>query len=347
VTEGRGTAPVPGVGNPVPVGSSVAGRIVHLRPPLLRMRYRYGVYVDLRGYPDWLPYAAAMVRLAPVPRGLSIDEARLVDVLAANRLLAGAGFADRDPADDRTPAGWIWAHLGASRELALVPAELHLAFRHRGGISGLRPDERRRGPSASEPNEPSEPSEPSEPNEPSEPGRPLRLRAVRTVADDAIRKFATNGGVPTTAGVAHVAGFLVDQPFFALAAYDRAQDLAYVNTILGDRLTGDFLAVGQVQGGLLAVQVRGWDSGSVWYWDDDDPRDDERYEASVICRDLLLRCADDFPAFLARLTTVPPRLVGIVEAELVAPDGMGAALPRSRRPAWLRSAPDVRPAAPS
>ena len=37
---------------------------MHLRPPPLRLRYRHGVYIDLRGFPDWQPYAAAMVRIA-------------------------------------------------------------------------------------------------------------------------------------------------------------------------------------------------------------------------------------------------------------------------------------------
>ena len=35
--------------------------------------------------------------------------------------------------------------------------------------------------------------------------------------------------------------------------------------------------IAQVQGGLLLVQLRGTAPGSVWYWDDDDPADDDRY----------------------------------------------------------------------
>jgi hypothetical protein len=322
----------------------MAGLVVHPRPPVLRVRYRHGLYIDLRGYPDWLPYASAMVRVAPVPPGLSVDEARLIDVLIANRLLARALSPSAAlPVDGATPAGWVWAHVGNTRDVALVPADLHAAFRHRGGVSTMRLDVAARGLLTTDR------------------GAAVRFQAVRTVAEDALVKFedwlgtrlpagyrehlrATNGGVPTSPGVWPGAGFLVDQPLFGLAAEDRAQDLAQVNTWLGDRLTTDFLAIGHVQGGLLAVKVRGDAAGSVWFWDDDDPRDDERYEAPVICGDLLVRCAEDFPAFVAALSTVPAELTRIADgavragrAELLTPDGMGAALPRTRRPGWLRA----------
>jgi len=337
----------------VPVGSSLAGRIVQLGPPLLRVRYRFGVYVTLGGYPDWEPYAAAMVGLGPVPSGRTVDEIRVLDVLAANRALARATAQGAASGAGRTPAGWVWAHVGTARQLALVPAELHAAFRHRGGVGGLRPaTPDRRGLRIEAP------------------GRPVRFRAVRTVAEEALVRFenwlgsplpesyrghlrATNGGLPTEPAVLPTAGFVADQPLFGLAAEDRAHDLGYVNTVLHDRFTPDLLAIGHVQGGLLALKVGGADRGSVWYWDDDDPRDDERYEAPVICRDLLVRCADDFDAFLGALTVVPPSLLDLVDesAELVVPEGMGSALPRSRRPAWLdaltSAAPGERRAAPS
>ncbi|OLB64752.1 MAG: hypothetical protein AUI10_09740 [Actinobacteria bacterium 13_2_20CM_2_72_6] len=293
----------------MPVGSSLAGRIVQLGPPLLRVRYRFGVYVTLGGYPDWEPYAAAMVGLGPVPSGRTVDEIRVLDVLAANRALARATAQGAASGAGRTPR---------------IEA----------------------------------------------PGRPVRFRAVRTVAEEALVRFenwlggplpesyrghlrATNGGLPTEPAVLPTAGFVADQPLFGLAAEDRAHDLGYVNTVLHDRFTPDLLAIGHVQGGLLALKVGGADRGSVWYWDDDDPRDDERYEAPVICRDLLVRCADDFDAFLGALTVVPPSLLDLVDesAELVVPEGMGSALPRSRRPAWLdtltSAAPGERRAAPS
>jgi hypothetical protein len=339
---------------------------VHLRPPPLRLRYRHGVYIDLRGYPDWQPYAAAMVRIAPVPSGVTVDEARLVDVLIANRLVARAiaGAAAGAYAADRAPAGWVWAHLGATRHLALVPVELHAAFRHRGGVSGMRVTVAGRGlPTGN----------PGGTGNADETGAPVRFRPVRTVSAEAIEKLegwlgyrlpdgyrdflgTTNGGLPLAAAVLPGTGLLLDQPLFGLAAEDRMQDLAYANLWLRDRLTRDFLAIGHVQGGLLVLKVRGQDTGSVWYWDDDDARDDERYEPAVICRDLLLRCAADFPALLAGLTTAPPSLSAAADraidggrAELFRPDGVGDALPKPRRPPWLTllaSAPTVDPTAP-
>jgi hypothetical protein len=299
---------------------------VHLRPPPLRLRYRHGVYINLQGYPDWVPYAAAMARIAPVPSGFTVDEARLLDVVIANRLLGR----------DRTPDGWVWAHVGASRDLALVPVELHGAFRHRGGVGGL-----------------------------TGPGRGLldgggsrvRFRPVQSVADDAVTRFedwlgvplpdgyrefllATNGGVPVEPGVLPGCGMLLDQPLFGLATDDRMQDLAYANLWLRDRLAPGFLGIGWVQGGLLVLRTGGEAPGSIWFWDDDDPRDDERYEPAVICRDLLVPCAADMPALLAALTTVPLALTEVAaraidrgHARLIHPDGMGDALPKSRRTA--------------
>ncbi|GIH16553.1 SMI1/KNR4 family protein [Rugosimonospora africana] len=288
-----------------------------------------------------------MVRIAPVPRGFTVDEARLVDVLIANRLVAGAiaGAAGWEYAADRAPAGWIWAHLGATRHLALVPAELHAAFRHRGGVSGMRVTVPGRGLLTGKLVD--------------DTGAPVPVRPVRTVAEDAVGKLegwlgyrlpdgyreflaATNGGLPLAGAVVPGTGLLLDQPLFGLATEDRMQDLAYANLWLRDRLTRDFLAVGYVQGGLLAVKVRGHDAGSVWYWDDDDSRDDERYEPAVICRDLLVRCAANFPELLAGLSTVPPSLSAVADraiehgrAELFRPDGVGDALPKARRPPWL------------
>ena len=360
----------------IPVGSSIAGRIVHPRPPTLRVRYRHGVYIDLRGYPDWLPYATAMVRLGPAPAGdgsgsqrgarraepepsLSRTEARVVDVLTASRLLAPvlAAATPRPPAEARpatggAPPGWIWAHLPEPRDLALVPADLHAAFRHRGGSSTAGAGGPGLGAGLGGAG-----------------GVRVEFQPVRTVAEAALEKLegwlgyrlpeayreflrTTNGGLPIAAGVHAAAGFVVDQPLFGLAATDRMRDVAHANLWFGDRFTAEFLAIGHVQGGLLAIKVKDPHPGSIWFWDDDDPRDDERYQAPVICRDLLVRVADDVDGFLAGLSTAPAPLAAAVDrllrddaTELFAPDGMGAALPSARRPAWLTS-PAFAPRAP-
>jgi hypothetical protein len=327
----------------VPVGSSLAGHVVHLKPPPLRMRYRYGVYIDLSGFPDWLPYAAALVDLAPPPAGLTADEARLLDVLTANAALAANHLGSGGWG---TPTGWVWAHLAGNRAAALVPAELHAAFRHRGGVAmrhaagahdargGTHEDHGVRG------------------------GGPTTgvIEPVARVSSPALAKFEhwwggalpesyrefladTNGGL-LPLGADPARGFLVDQPFFGLAEDDRMFDLAYVNLWLGDRFTDDFLAVAHVQGGLLAVKARGADAGSVWYWDDDDPADDERYGADLISREMLVRCADSVTE-LARSLVAPPATLLDLAREAVATgraglrlrsEVAGTALPRSRRP---------------
>jgi hypothetical protein len=149
----------------------------------------------------------------------------------------------------------------------------------------------------------------------------------------------TNGAAPTTPGIHPGYGMVVDQPFFGLDRLDRLQDLVYLSRVFPDRLTADFLPVGYVQGGLLAVRVRGADTGSVWYYDDDDYRDDDRYDAEYICRELLYRCADDFDAFWHSLAVAPRRLLDLVDRDtesgravsLRTPE-MGASLPASKRP---------------
>jgi hypothetical protein len=134
-------------------------------------------------------------------------------------------------------------------------------------------------------------------------------------------------------------GFLVDQPFFGLGRPDRLQELWYINGWLRDRLTPDYLAIGYVQGGLLAVNCAD-DVDSVWYLDDDDPRAVDGEDAAHICATALRRCADDIRQFWAALRT-PPHLrelaVGLVEsgqARAVRPALAGGALPANRRADW-------------
>jgi hypothetical protein len=338
-------------------GGRYAFQIAHPGSPMLRVRYRAGIAVDAHGFPDWVPYARAVVQLPPVSPDLGVDEARVVDVLAANRTVAATGdplYTDA-PAGGG-PAGWTWAHLPTldpdpPRRVALVPIELHGAHRHLGGVStgstrwagyaSANPapagaggaDRRRRGLG--------------------QPGKfPVPTRIHTRLSEEAVEKLEThfgyalptayrkylaeaNGGGPHVA-VVHVGhGFVADQPFFGVAREDALQDLAYANAWFGDRFTPDFLAVGYVQGGLIAVKVRGGDEGSVWYWDDDDPRATEGDTAVDVCEQLLHRCADDFEVFWHTLCEPPDTLRALAEAAnatTVTPDGMGASLPPSRRP---------------
>jgi hypothetical protein len=136
-------------------------------------------------------------------------------------------------------------------------------------------------------------------------------------------------------------GFLADQPFFGLARDDRLQDVTFAAEAVPDRLTLDFHPIAYVQGGLLAVKVAGDDLDSIWYWDDDDPRDREGYDPAVICAQLLHRCADSIDAFWAALVPPPPSLVDLARdwavrgyAVEVRDESAGAALPVRMRAPW-------------
>lgn len=75
-------------------------------------------------------------------------------------------------------------------------------------------------------------------------------------------------------------GLLIDQPFFTVRDEAAVNDLVYVNKCLRDHLTKDYLGVGFVQGGLLAVKVKGQALGSVWFCAYDDARDVDPSQAA-------------------------------------------------------------------
>jgi hypothetical protein len=322
-------------------GAAFAAQLRQFDQPSLRMRYREGVVINAYGFPEWDLLARAMVELpAPAPE-LTIDEQRVLDVLTANEIMVKAN----DPlwaftADDYvalTPPHWVWAHVPRSRTLALVPAEVHAAFRHIGGAALLTVPRSRRGVRIDD-------------------ATPVPMDHTEQLADalvdrlerrlgfplpPAYRTFlaSTNGATPTTPGIHPDQGFVLDQPFFGLGRADRMQDLVYVSGWFDDRLTTDFLPIGYVQGGLLAVRVAGGDVGSVWYHDDDDYRDDDRYDAEYISANLLYRCAPDFDTFLHALAVAPRWLLQLVDdaadsgqARPLRSDSMGASLPADSRP---------------
>jgi hypothetical protein len=313
-----------------------AFRAVAPASPMLRVRYRHGVQIDPYGFPYWLPVARAVVELPPPPSGLGTDELRVVDATAANQALAASGeplYAGGEAG--RTPAGWTWAFLAGTRQAALVPAELHGAFRHLGGRGTLGLARHRRGL-------------------PARNGHTVRFGFAERLAPAAVDKVeerlgfplpvgyrtflaATNGGYPLVPAVHPDHGFVLDQRLFGLARRDRLHDLVYANGWFADRLTDEFLAIGYLQGGLLAVRVAEPGAGSVWYYDDDDPRDDARYGAAEVCDRLLYKCADTFSDFLAALDTVPDQLIRAAavaagRSTVIRPDGLGAHLPANRRP---------------
>jgi hypothetical protein len=329
-------------------GARFAMEIIHPGSPILQIRYRQGVLVNPAGFPDWPLCARAVVELPQPDADLTRDEVRVVDVLAANQLLAHAAQLDGGDllwslvADDgsavATPNGWCWAHVGNTRLLALVPIELHASFLHAGGMTTLPV-----------------------------PGRELRVDAApvpvgpttgEEVPDDVIdmverllgwplppayQRFlaATNGAGPAGPAVLPRYGFVADQPLFGLAREDRHQDVFYAAEWFRDRLSVDFLPIGYVQGGLLAVKVSGDDLDSIWYWDDDDPRARDGFGPDYIAAHLLHRCADTIDDFWAALTRPARPLVDL--ARRWADDGRltelrdeatGAGLPIKMRAPW-------------
>jgi hypothetical protein len=332
----------------IPPGSPFALRVIHPGSSALRVRYRSGILVTPYGLPEWTLYARSIVELPalpahPVYAELTADEIRVMDVLAANEIEAEGDdplweFTRADPVA-RTPPGWTWAHIGLSRRLALVPIELHGSYRHTGGMSTLRgatgtgvrigPDARRTGQIVTE-------TVPEQVLLAFEQHLGFRLPA-------SYRDFlgATNGATPAAPGVHPAYGFIHDQPLFGLGRDDRTQDVGHVGRSFVDRLTPDFLAAGYLQGGLLAVRVAGERPGSVWFFDDDDPRADDRQDAAHISRHLLGYCADSIAEFLAGLVVPPAWLLeradALVEGGHVTrlrPKLAGASLPAGRRAPW-------------
>jgi hypothetical protein len=316
-------------------GARYAFQVVHPGSPMLRMRYRDGIPVGPLGFPDWTPYARVVLALPPRSPDLGVDEARVFDVLTANEAMARA--ADPWWPTASTPAGWAWAHVAMTRQVALVPIELHGAYRHLGGVSTGNADRGRRGlpvPDGS-PVPPSY-SERVDADVLDAVGARLGVPLPATYRHFLAR---TNGARPLRPAVHPGFGFVADQPLFGFARADRLQDLVYANDWLGDRFTADFLAIGYVQGGMLAVRVRGGDEGSIWYWDDDDHRDTDGYTARDVCERLLHRCAGDIDTFWRDLRDPPGWLRDLVDSAVAGGQvrvrsiaGMGAALPAARRP---------------
>ncbi|MFG2042839.1 SMI1/KNR4 family protein [Dactylosporangium sp. NPDC048998] len=327
---------------PIP-GARYALTVFRPPAPVLRVRYRDGVVVGGHGYPVWTPYARALVDLPDPPAGRCVDELRVLDVLAANEALAAAGSPLAAP-DRATPHGWTWAHLGRSRRIALVPIDLHASFAHLGGVATMGADRSRRGVDVA-----------GAPGVGQASGVRLPEAALRQVEESLghplpaqYRQFLldTNGARPAVPAVHPGFGFVADQYFFGFARQDWMEDPLYAGGWFRDRLTDEFLVAGYVQGGLIALRVRGDDAGSVWYLDDDDPRDADTFDAEYRSAHLLHRLADDFGQFWSQLRAVPYwlrrlawQLVAEGRARLAEAEDAGRSLPRSLRPAELAHEP--------
>jgi hypothetical protein len=331
---------VPDPGRRLP-GSGWAARIRPFDSPVLRVRYRGGVVINLAGLPEWDLLARAMVALPAPEPDHTVDELRVVDVLTANEVMLAAGdplwsFTAADYAA-LTPPGWTWVHVFGDRRIVLVPAEVHGAFRHLGGVATMPVDRSRRGVAIENPG-----SVPlSRSGTLDDPLMDAIEQRIGYPLPPAYRRFLAegNGAVPTTPGIHPGHGFVVDQPFFSIGASDRHQDLLYARPWFADRLTDEYLAISYVQGGVLALRLTGPDAGSVWFADADDPRDDDRYDAAEFCARVLSPCAADLDAFWAELSVVPGTLLAQVDARIAAGEArqivhpeLGLSLPPAKRP---------------
>ncbi|MHC5702294.1 SMI1/KNR4 family protein [Streptomyces tirandamycinicus] len=326
---GLGAPPGPqGRGNAAPPNAAYAGQVVHFPDPVRAARHSMGVRVDEHGFPDFSPYARAVAEIAEPPEGFGVDELRLTDYVSANTAQAAAGHELWDTIPPvATPHGWTWHHVAGSRRLELVPVEVKALLRHHGGVATAVVDHGKRG------------TRPLRETRPVHFGLPKGAVSVSEqqllgVEEDlgyrlpgAYRSFLKAAGGCAPVGVALDAelGMLVDQPFFTVREEAAVNDLVYVNKCLRDHLTKDYLGVGFVQGGLLAVKVRGADVGSVWFCAYDDARDRDGWTVAERVESLLLPCGEDFDAFLQRLVGNPPELETV--ANLMVDGGFARAVP--------------------
>ncbi|MDT3397595.1 SMI1/KNR4 family protein [Streptomyces sp. B1866] len=311
-----------------PPNAAYAGQVVHFPDPVRAARHPRGVRVDERGYPDFAPYARAAAEIAEPPEGFGVDELRLTDFVSANAALHAAGHELWQGAPSvATPHGWTWHHVAGTRRMELVPAEVKALLRHHAGLATAEVDQDKRG------------TRPLQDTRPVHFGLPRRGLAVSEeqvagVEEDlgfrlpeAYRSFlkAAGGCAPVGVALDPQLGLLVDQPFFTIRDEAAVNDLVYVNKCLRDHFTKDFLGVAFVQGGVLAVKVKGEAVGSVWFCAYDDARDRDGWTVGERVEYLMLPCGEDFDAFLLRLVGNPPELETV--AGLMVEGGFAFAVP--------------------
>jgi len=313
-----------------PPNAAYAGQVVRFPDPVRAARHPHGVLVDDAGHPVFTPYARAAAEIAEPPEGFGIDELRLTDHVSANAALHAAGHelwgGVQSPVG--TPHGWTWHHVSGTRRLELVPVEVKALLRHHGGLAGSVVDHAKRG---TRPLQETRPAHFGLPKDPVSVTEDQVLEAEEELGyrlPGAYRTFlkAAGGCAPRGVALDPSLGLLIDQPFFTVRDEAALNDLVYVNKCLRDHLTKDYLAVGYVQGGVLAVKVRDEDAGSVWFCAYDDVRDGDGWPSvQERVADLLLPCGENFDVFLARLAGNPPELETV--ANLMVDGGFAHAVP--------------------
>lgn len=306
--------------------AAYAGQVVAFPDPLRRAKYPDGVWMDHQGHPDLRPYARAAAEVKDPPAGYGVDELRVTDVVSANAALHAEGHELwHDPAVPvhpvATPPGWTWHHATAPagepgwRRLELVPVDVKVLLRHHAGLAAADADHDRRGTRPLQERRPAH--FPLDGTEESPAGVPeARLQSVEEALGYTIpgpyRSFLKAAGARAPHGFALLPelGVLLDQPFLTLRQEPALDDLVYLNKCLRDHISRDYLGVAFVQGGLIALRVRGGDTGTVWFLPYDDARDsgNPAESAEQRCERLLLPCGTDFDDFLVRLAGSPPEL---------------------------------------
>ncbi|MFH8365951.1 SMI1/KNR4 family protein [Streptomyces sp. NPDC018031] len=326
---GLGTPPSSqGGGYSAPPNTAYAGQVVHFPDPVRAARHPRGVRVDESGFPDFSPYARAAAEIAEPPEGFGVDELRLTDFVSANAALHSVGHELWDGLSSvATPHGWTWHHVAGTRRMELIPVEVKALLRHHGGLATAQVDQDKRGTRPLQETRPVHFGLPKR-------GIPVTEDQVAGVEEDlgyrlpsSYRSFlkAAGGCAPVGAALDPELGLLVDQPFFTVRDEAAVNDLVYVNKCLRDHFTKDYLGVGFVQGGVIAVKVKGDAIGSVWFCAYDDARDRDGWTVHDRVEHLMLPCGDDFDAFLLRLAGNPPELETV--AHLMVDGGFAYAVP--------------------
>ncbi|MET7765367.1 SMI1/KNR4 family protein [Streptomyces sp. NPDC005393] len=311
-----------------PPNTAYAGQVVHFPDPVRAARHPKGVRMDENGFPDFSPYARAAAEIAEPPEGFGIDELRLTDFVSANAALYASGHELwNDSSSVATPHGWAWHHVAGTRRMELIPAEVKALLRHHGGLATTLVDQDKRG------------TRPLQETRPVHFGLPVRGLAVTEEQvlgaeedlgyrlPESYRAFlkAAGGCAPVGAALDPELGLLIDQPFFTVRDEAAVNDLVYVNKCLRDHFTKDYLGVGFVQGGVIAVKVKGDAIGSVWFCAYDDARDRDGWTVQERVERLTRPCGEDFDAFLLRLAGNPPELETV--ANLMVDGGFAHAVP--------------------
>ncbi|MCZ4095777.1 cell wall assembly protein Knr4 [Streptomyces sp. So13.3] len=332
---GLGAPPSPRTGGrTVPPNAAYAGQVVHFPDPVRAARHPQGVWVDDDGYPDFSAFARAAAEIAEPPEGFGVDELRLTDCVSANAAMHAAGhelWGSLPPV--ATPHGWTWHHVAGTRRLELIPVEVKALLRHHGGLAVSTADHSKRGTRPLQETRPVHFGLPKA--TPHQSGVAVTEQQVLDVEEElgyrlpgAYRTFLKAAGGCAPAGVAldPDLGLLLDQPFFTVRDEAAVNDLVYVNKCLRDHFTKDYLAIGYVQGGVLAVKVKGDSTGSVWFCAYDDARDGDHWSSpQERVAELLLPCGDSLDAFLLRLAGNPPELETV--ANLMVDGGFASAVP--------------------